>query len=633
MKILLSISLFLVSFFASAANKPNIILFLVDDLGWNDITCLGSTFYETPNIDKLAQEGTLFTDAYAANPVCSPTRASVMLGKYPSRIGLTNHSGYSGPKGEKFMLNAPKVVGHLPPEDTTLAEAFKEAGYTTAHIGKWHLAAHHEGNKDNYPENNGFDLNIAGHKMGQPGSFHFPYQSKQHPNTNVPDMADGKEGDYLTDALTDKAIDFITTNKDKPFFLNFWFYTVHTPLGGQANKIAKYREKAKSTPKNEAVQVMQSWSRGLQSNPIYASMVESLDDNVGRIIKTLKDLSILDNTIILFASDNGGLSTGTGKNFPTSSLPLKGGKAWVYEGGIRIPLIIRYPKLVKANQVLDVPVITTDFYPTLLDLAGLKLRPQQHLDGESLKPLLSKGINKLKRQGLFIHYPHYHHINSMGPAGSLRMDDYKLIVHYETGKLELYNLKNDMGERQNLADQMPEKVKIMKAKFEQMLSETNSLMPSENSAYKADKDYRKPKVKAPLADKTAKPVSKAKHDSTKKEFHTPKADTKNMNTKMTMDPKLPNVLIIGDSISIGYYKDLVTLLQGKANVYRPNTNCGDTNKGVANIDTWLGDRKWDLIHFNFGLHDFCYRHPDAKVYGKRDKIKGTISVPLKQYRT
>ncbi|WDE97606.1 sulfatase-like hydrolase/transferase [Lentisphaera profundi] len=476
-------------------SSPNVILFLVDDLGWNDIACYGSSFYETPNLDQLAKDGFLFTDAYAANPVCSPTRASILLGKYPSRVGLSNHSGSSGPKGPSHKLIPAKVKGNMPLEDITLAEALKEANYTTAHIGKWHLQAHYDTSQDHFPDKHGFDINIAGHRMGQPGSFYFPYKSKQHPSTNVPNMSDGKDGDYLTDQLTNKAIDFIKDHKDKPFFLNFWYYTVHTPIIPRQDLKKKYEQKAKMLGldlKATGTPVLKSVSRSTQNNPSYAAMVEAMDENIGRVLSTLKELNIEDETIIIFCSDNGGLSTGTGPNAPTSLLPLKAGKAWVYEGGIRIPFIIKWPGN-PGGKSLSTPVCTTDIYPTILNMLKLPLKPKQHVDGVSLTSIMTGSTKELKREAIYIHYPHYHHINSMGPAGAIRMGDYKLVEYYETGEVELYNLHEDIGEMTNLVSEQPERSAKMLKKLEEWRKESNSPKPELNPNYETIKDYRKPK--------------------------------------------------------------------------------------------------------------------------------------------
>ena len=599
------------SAYAQRQDEPNVILFLVDDLGYTDLGVTGSTFYETPRLDALARNGVFFDNAYAANPVCSPTRASILTGKYPSRIRLTNHSGSMGAKGPAYRLDPPVVKGNMPSEDLTLAEAFKKHGYATAHVGKWHLQAHHQKGTENYPENHGFDLNVAGHKMGQPGSFLFPYRSKQHPNTNVPGLEDGKPGDYLTDALTDHAIRFIEDKQDSPFFLNFWFYTVHTPLGAKPELLKKYQVKAKKMglgkKKVSGVSVHNSFADSRQDNPTYAAMVESLDENVGRVLDTLQRLNLRDNTILLFFSDNGGLSTGSSPSSVTSILPNKAGKAWVYEGGIRVPLIIDAPMLKQKGTTLTEPVVSTDFYPTLLDLAGLPLEPKQHLDGISLKPLLDRSKNKLKREALFFHYPHYHHINSMGPSGAVRMGDYKLVIRYEDSSTELYNLAKDRGELTNLASQSSGLVNRMKKKFDQWISQTGSLMPTANLKYNGSK-------------KTSS-------------FYTPARDAKGIYAESKpSDNDLPKVLLIGDSISIGYTPEVIHHLREKAFVSRPKANCGDTIRGLSALDNWLGSTKWDLIHFNWGLHDLCYRNPEVKTVGNRDKVNGTQSVRIAQYR-
>lgn len=474
--------------------KPNIILFLIDDLGWSDLGLTGSSYYETPNLDALAGEGAFFSNAYAANPVCSPTRASILTGKYPSRFQLTNHSGATGPWGPKHKLKPPEVAGHMPEAELTLAEALKAAGYATAHIGKWHLQAHHQSGREHYPEANGFDLNIAGHKMGQPGAYHFPYTSKQHPSTNVPDLADGKEGDYLTDVLTDKAIRFIEGNRDQPFFLNFWYYTVHTPIQPRQDKLEKYRRKADKLGLSQTAEKAriehQSFSHAQQDNPAYAAMVESMDENIGRVLDALRRLELEKETLVVFFSDNGGLSTGAGPRSPTSCFPLRAGKAWVYEGGIRVPMIVRLPGKVKAGQAIEEPVLSTDIYPTILELAGLPLRPEQHLDGRSLAALAGGEKEPLDREAIYFHYPHYHHINTMGPAGAVRVGDFKLIEVYESGKVELYNLREDLGEQHDLAAAMPEKAARLKAMLHQWREETGALMPSQNPGYRVENDWR-----------------------------------------------------------------------------------------------------------------------------------------------
>jgi len=635
-----------------AAPKPNIIFFLIDDLGWADVGCNGSTFYETPNVDRLAREGMRFTDAYAANPVCTPTRASIMTGKYPSRINMTNFGGHRGPNAPKYKLLGPEAVGSLPLDEITIAEALKEAGYRTAHIGKWHLQSHGQKDKANFPQAQGFDVNIAGHNAGQPGSYFYPYKSERHAWSNVPDLEGGKEGEYLTDRLTDEAIKFIADSagycpdredacgemsrqarhdsaletstiprrssraksrdlllanrpsKGKPFFLNMWYYTVHTPIMGRPDKVEKYRQKAKrlglDNP-DEALKEYDSWHHAQQDNAAYAAMVESMDENVGRILDALKANGLEDNTAVIFMSDNGGLSTGGGKKMPTSNLPLRAGKAWVYEGGIREPMIIRWPGTTKPGSTCGEPVVSTDFYPTMLEMAGLPLRPKQHVDGVSLKPLLTGEAESLGREAVYFHYPHYHHINSMGPAGAVRMGDWKLVERYENMKVELFNLREDIGEQHNLSQSKPKLTAKLRKMLHNWRKDSGSRMPTANPNYSGD------------------------------DFYTPEQDKKALKQKAALKADLPNVLLIGDSISIGYTPPVIEALKGVANVQRAKANCGDTKRGKRALKTWLGDTKWDVIHFNWGLHDLCHRHPDAKVYGNRDKVNGTIAVTLEQY--
>lgn len=476
--------------------KPNVILFLVDDLGWSDIGINGSTFYETPFIDRMAKEGAQFSDAYATSPICSPSRASILTGKYPSRINVSYISGTSGPKGPGYKLVAPQPDGFIAFEETSLAEALRANQYKTVHIGKWHLQNHTDRGTSHFPQNHGFDINIAGFRMGQPGSYYFPYKSEKHPSTNVPGLEDGEEGDYLTDALTDRAISFIKDNKNKPFFINFWFYTVHTPIHPKKSKLTKYQKKAKALGypdrHKDGITVWSSTTRKQQDSPGYASMVESMDENIGRILLTLKSLDLEKDTLVIFFSDNGGLCTGSSANMPTSGLPLRAGKAWLYEGGIRVPLIIKFPGRVKPDTKIKEPVIGTDLYPTILDLVNLPLLPKQHLDGKSLKPLLN-GEKSLGREAIYFHLPHYHHINSMGPSGALRKGDLKLIEVFETGKYELYNVRKDIGENHDLASKMPKVVRNMANDLKAWRKESGARMAGINKSYDPNSDWRKKK--------------------------------------------------------------------------------------------------------------------------------------------
>ena len=464
----------------SSTSLPNIVFILVDDLGSNDVGCFGSTFHETPHIDQLASEGMRFSNAYAASPVCSPTRASILTGKYPGRVN--------------FWRASP--TENLPHEEVTLPEALQEAGYRTAHLGKWHMQLHGEKGKGHEPQGHGYDVNIAGHDSGGPGSYFFPYQKTGSPRNDVPDMEDGKPGDFLTDALTSKAIKFMqeTTRStgstsspqagsgqaQQPFFVSLWYYAVHTPVMGKEEEIAKYQKKAEALElAADSIQEGERYSRKQQDNPIYAAMVESMDENVGRILDYLQESGLADNTIVVFMSDNGGLSTiSSEKGGVTSSLPLRGGKAWVYEGGIRVPMIIKWPGVTPKGRLCDTPVISTDVYPTLLEMVGLPLRPKQHLDGLSLKPLLTRDQDTLDRDALYFHFPQDHHINSMGPSAAVRAGDYKLVERFSDGAVELFNLKEDEGEHHDLSETMPEMTESLKIMLHQWRKETDAYMPA-----------------------------------------------------------------------------------------------------------------------------------------------------------
>ncbi|MHC4736738.1 MAG: sulfatase, partial [Planctomycetota bacterium] len=404
-----------------SGRQPNFVFFLIDDMGFKDIGCNGSTFYETPNIDKLAKDGMRFTDAYAACPVCSPTRASIMTGKYPVRLNLTDY--LVGRRRGKLI--PPEYIHQMPLEEVTIAESLKEAGYATCFIGKWHL-----GDKPYWPEHQGFDINIGGTRSGMPRNYFWP---KWRGNPPI----QGRAGEYLTDRLTDEALKFLEGKKDKPFLLYLSHYAVHIPLQAKKDMIEKYKAKAAKRLAKEPRFLPEGRSkvRQVQDHPVYAGMVESVDESVGRVMKKLEDLGVADNTVVIFMSDNGGLSTAEG--LPTSNLPLRAGKGWLYEGGIREPMIIKWPGVVKPNSVCSEPVTSTDFYPTMLEMADLPLKPKQHVDGVSLVPLL-KGKEKLERNAIFWHYPHYGNQGG-SPGGAVRAGDYKLIEFYEDNRAELYN--------------------------------------------------------------------------------------------------------------------------------------------------------------------------------------------------
>ena len=344
------------------ANSPeplNFIFIVADDLGWSDLVCYGADLHETPNIDRLAQKGTRFTDAYAASPVCSPTRASLMTGKYPARLHMTIWREASKNPPQNRKLIPPITVGDLPHEQTTIAEVFLKAGYQTAHIGKWHL-----GGAGHYPQTHGFDVNIGGTLWGAPATFFYPYSGDQRYGNEfryVPHLEFGKEGEYLTDRLTDEALHVIDVMKDRPFFLHLAYHTVHTPIEGKPDLIERFRKKVRPGMRHQ--------------NPEYAAMAASLDENVGRVLTKVEELGLTDRTVIIFFSDNGGFLENSEYGMITSNQPLRSGKGSLYEGGIRVPLIVRWPGVIKEGAICDHPVSSIDFYPTLLEIAGTHRRP------------------------------------------------------------------------------------------------------------------------------------------------------------------------------------------------------------------------------------------------------------------
>ena len=435
------------------APAPNFVFFLIDDMGWRDLACYGSTFYETPHIDRLCSQGMKFTSAYAACPVCSPTRASVMTGKYPARLHVTDWiAGHNRPLAK---LRIPDWTKYLPLEEVTLAEALKPAGYATASIGKWHL-----GTEEYWPEKQGFDVNLAGCHMGQPPAYFAPYK--------IPTLTEGPVGEYLTDRLADEALTFIDKNKDRPFFLYLPNYAVHTPLQAKKEVVAKYQ--AKVRPDNP------------QNNATYAAMVESVDDGVGKVLAKLDALGLADRTVVVFTSDNGGLMRST------SNAPLRDGKGTFYEGGIREPLIVRWPEAVKPGSVCDEVVSSIDFFPTLAEIAGIPLQTTgaKDLDGVSFVPLLRQTAT-LRREAIYWHYPHYHPCGAT-PGGIIRAGDWKLIETFEDGRVELYNLRDDLGEAKDLAAAMPDRAAALRQRLADWRKSVGAQMPTPNPDYDAVKN-------------------------------------------------------------------------------------------------------------------------------------------------
>ncbi len=450
--------------------KPNIVLILVDDLGWADLGCYGSTFYETPNLDALAQSGMRFTNAYAACPVCSPTRAAILTGRHPVRLGITDWIPGHDPHDRQLL--GPHDKHELPLEETTVAEVFKQNGYNTFFAGKWHL-----GGDGFFPEDQGFEINKGGHDKGSPpGGYYSPY--------NNPKLTDGPDGEYLPDRLTDEAIRFMREHTANPFLLYLFFYTVHTPIEACRKHIDYFTKKAATLPAKEQTERAEhdGFSTVVQDNAAYASMLYAMDENVGRVVKTLNELKLDKNTIILLTSDNGGLST-LGRHWaPTSNEPLRAGKGWCYEGGIRVPLIIRAPGVTSAGQEHSEPVICMDFFPTLLDLVGLPLLPEKHVDGLSLVPLMT-GAAQLQRDALFWHYPHYHG-STWTPGAAMRARDWKVIEFYEYDTVELYDLTTDPSEKNDLAEKMPGKRDELVGELHRWQKGMGAKMPKPNPSYK-----------------------------------------------------------------------------------------------------------------------------------------------------
>lgn len=435
-----------------ADRKPNIVVIFADDLGWFDTRFQGNTDLETPFLDQFAKEGMIFPNGYSASPVCTPARAALMTGMSPARLGITNHApGHKEgmiPEGRK--LAGAKKLTYLPLEATTIAERLKqEADYATGFVGKWHLS--HRKGQDSQgnryepqlrPEHQGFDINIGGCDRGGPPSYFEPYR--------IPALSSRKEGEYLPTRMADECITFIDANRDKPFFLSFWNYSVHYPIEAPQDLIDKYKK------------------RGIK-NPAYAAMIEGMDRSIGRVLQAIdKDPELSANTLVIFTSDNGSLF-GNG--------PLRANKGYLYEGGIRVPWLIRWPGKIQPGSQCEEPIITTDIFPTMLEVAGLAAKADMPVDGTSLVPLFSEG-GELDRKSLYFHYPNYafHKRNRLGSA--IRTGDFKLIQWYDgEGELELYNLAEDLGEKKNLANDMPEKAKAMAAELKARLESVGAKMP------------------------------------------------------------------------------------------------------------------------------------------------------------
>jgi len=463
--------------------RPNILFILADDLGWRDTSLYGSTFYETPNVERLAKRGMMFTQAYAANPLCSPTRASIQTGLWPARIGITAPVCHMPEERLEETLQArarpdQKVLAcesatRLKLEYFTLAEAMKAGGYHTGHFGKWHL-----GPEPYDPLHQGYDVDVPHYSgPGPAGSYVAPWKFPAKLNFT------GQPGEHLEDRMSAEAAKFIRENKDRPFFMTYWCFSVHAPFDAKKALVEKYRAKADQT--------------NPQHNALYAAMVQSMDDAVGRLLDTLDELDLARNTIIVFFSDNGGVHwtghTGTGtedelKRIPiTSNAPLRGGKATIYEGGTREPCVVIWPGRVKPGTKSDAIIQSIDFYPTLLEMAGLKAGDGRKFDGISVVPVLTEA-GPIDREAIFCHFPHATPVTGQLPAVYVRKGDWKLIRFFHDGpafahRYELYNLREDIGEAHDLAGRMPEKVKELDALIERFLTDSHAVVPRPNPAY------------------------------------------------------------------------------------------------------------------------------------------------------
>jgi arylsulfatase A-like enzyme len=453
---------------SAGGTQPNILLIVADDLGWADLGCYGADLHETPNLDRFAQQGVRFTQAYSASPVCTPTRASIMTGKHPARLHMTIwHEAAANPPQDKPLI-PPVAVENLPLSETTLAEALRGVGYRTAHIGKWHL-----GEATHYPENQGFDLNVGGTLWGAPPTFFYPYRglfgSIKEPRY-VPRLEGGKPGEYLTDRLTDEALKFIEKENDAPFFVNLCYHSVHTPIEAKEETVEYFRKKLKPEFHHR--------------NPIYAAMVASLDENVGRLLDRLDQKGLAEDTVTVFISDNGGYINDYREQGPvTSNYPLRSGKGSLYEGGVRVPMMIRWPGATGSGEESETPVVTTDLFPTLLAAARTSSPPEGagSLDGVDLKPVLEDPSATLGRDALYFHYPHYYQTTT--PVSAVRSGDWKLLEYFETDGVELYNLKEDLAESKDLSAEHPEKAAELKRDLGEWRRSIGADTPSPNPSY------------------------------------------------------------------------------------------------------------------------------------------------------
>jgi arylsulfatase A len=467
----------------AATNKfrPNFLFITVDDLGWADLGCYGADLHETPNIDRFAAGSQKFTDAYAAAAICTPTRASLLTGKSPAKLNMTIWREWAKNKKYDGKLIPPDVEGNLPLEEVTIAEALQDAGYVTAHLGKWHV-----GDAEHFPEVQGFDINVGATVWGAPPTFFYPYKGEiygsQRFTPGLEKDASGqynldRDGEYLTDRLTDEAINIMERFRDESFFINLSYYTVHTPVEAKAELVEYYEKRLRPGMSHQ--------------NAAYAAMVHILDENIGKLLKKLDELDLKKNTVVVFISDNGGFINEWDGKTVTDNSPLRSGKGALYEGGIRVPTMIRWPGTTTPGAICDYPVTTYDFYPTILEMAAIQGDPGQarELDGISLVPVLENPQAKLKQREIYWHYPHYYHTTT--PVSAIRQGDWKLLEFFEDGHAELYNLEGDIGEKNDLAKKNPAKTTELRNLLSQWRKNVGAPMPRSNPEYHDNKKRNK----------------------------------------------------------------------------------------------------------------------------------------------
>ncbi len=466
---------------AFGSSRPlNVVFILADDLGWSDLGCYGSDFHETPHLDQLARESVRFSQAYMMS-VCSPSRACILTGKHAARLHMTTWREAALQRQSDKPLLPPQVVADLPLAEVTTAEALKTAGYLTFHVGKWHL-----GDAGHAPETQGFDVNLGGTQWGAPATYFYPFRGPSGQSREfryVPGLGLGQPGQELTDRLTDEALKLIDAAGDRPFFLNLCFHVPHTPIEGKPGLVEHYRRKLKP---------------GLHhKNPAYAAMVQTMDENVGRVLTKLRQRHLADRTIVIFTSDNGGYINPYKGVQVTDNFPLRSGKGSLYEGGLRVPLIVRLPGVTPRGVLCDEPVMCTDFLPTILEICGIDGASQtpspNPLDGLSLVPLLKNPLSHLNRDALFFHYPHYYPTTT--PVSAVRIGDWKLLEYFEDEHVELYNLRQDPGEQHDLAREQPERAAELRGRLHAWWTAVGAQLPEKNPAWAGKAESQKPEQK------------------------------------------------------------------------------------------------------------------------------------------